>query len=160
MLDDNIVVVASMHNFGHLLRPFARHRSVVTMTDGLGRANRFGAWSMGLARVGAGAACLVAPEKTVAAWVSGETAAQPGVDVVARALGARELILGAAILCSLARGGNGRAWLAAAALADVTDAAAILAARHQLPRARAPLIVAVATGSAAVGAHLAWHLDP
>ena len=129
------------------------------MTDGHDRVNRFGAWSMGLARVGAGAACLVAPKKTVAAWVSRETAAQPGVDLVARALGIRELILGAAILNSLARGGNGRAWLAAAALADVTDGAATLAARHQLRPARALLVTAVAAGSAAVGAHLAWRLD-
>ncbi|MGH9036960.1 MAG: hypothetical protein ACRD0O_14450 [Acidimicrobiia bacterium] len=115
-------------------------------------------WSMGVTRAGVGAAFLTLPRTTAAAWVGDATAAQPGVDVLARALGARELVLGAGLVLAVARGRPVKGWLMAGVVADVADAAVSVAAREELPRAKVIMVATVAAFSAAAGAHLAFHL--
>ncbi len=115
-------------------------------------------WSMGVTRAGVGAAFLTLPRTTAAAWVGEATAAQPGVDVLARALGARELLLGMGLVLAAARGRPVRGWLMAGVAADAADAAVSVAARQELPRNKVIMVAAVAAFSAAAGAHLAYHV--
>lgn len=112
---------------------------------------------MGLSRAGVGVAFLALPRTTAAAWVGEATASQPGVDVLARALGARELLLGTGLVLAVARGRPVRGWLMFGVAADAADAAVSIAARRELPRAKAITVAAVAAFSAAAGAHLAYH---
>ena len=112
---------------------------------------------MGLTRASVGAAFLALPRTTAAAWVGDEAAAQPGVDILARALGARELVLGTGLVLAVARGRPVRGWLMAGVAADAADAALSIAAREELPRVKVMTVAAVALFSAAAGAHLAYH---
>jgi hypothetical protein len=127
---------------------------------GMGKNNRAGAWSMGATRVGVGVAFLAAPRVMATGCVGPERAAgEPRVDAVVRAIGVRELILGAGIVSALARGRPVRKWLVAGVVADLVDTAATIAFRDHLPRERAAAVAATALGSAATGAHLAFHLN-
>ena len=125
----------------------------------MGRSNRAGAWSMGATRVGVGVAFLAAPRVMATGCVGPEAAAEPRLDAVVRAIGVRELILGAGIVSALARGRPVRKWLVAGVVADLVDTAATVAFRNRLPREKAAAVAATALGSAATGAHLAYHLD-
>ena len=112
---------------------------------------------MGVTRAAVGAGFLTLPRTTAAAWVGDTTAAQPGVDILARALGARELILGTGLMLALVRGRPVKGWLMAGVAADVADAAVSVAAREEIPRAKMITVATVAVFSAAAGAHLAYH---
>ena len=127
---------------------------------GMSKSNRAGAWSMGATRVGVGVAFLAAPGVMGAGCVGDEAAAEPRLDVVVRAIGARELVLGAGILSALVRGRPVRKWLVAGVVADLVDTAATVAFRNHVPREKAAVVAATALGSAATGAHLAYHLNP
>jgi hypothetical protein len=95
-------------------------------------------------RVGVGASLLVAPRRAARTWI-GEAADVPGVTAVVRALGVRDVAIGAGTLAA----GNGRrapsAWLVAGAIADAGDALATLLAYRHLPRvSRFPIVASAA----------------
>ena len=66
---------------------------------------------------------------------------------MARAMGARDLVLGLGVLTSP----DIRAWAAAGAVADALDAAATVGAFAALPRRGRLLVLASAAGAAAAG---------
>jgi hypothetical protein len=109
-------------------------------------------------RMAFGAAFLAAPGLAARAWV-GDDARRPGAKVLCRALGARDLALGAAGL--LAERDGDRRWaaraFAAQGFADAVDFAA-LAATPRLPLASRLFGIAMAGGSAAVAAAYAARL--
>jgi hypothetical protein len=111
------------------------------------------AGALAVNRVLFGIGYVVAPRRTGERWI-GKTARRPGADVVTRALGARDLVLGAGALAALARSQRreARGWFAAHAVADATDLLATLLARDELPRSGFRFATAMAAGSTAIAA--------
>ncbi|HEX2097335.1 MAG TPA: hypothetical protein VHF50_08210 [Solirubrobacterales bacterium] len=109
-------------------------------------------------RIAIGAALAAMPGLTTRGWI-GAHAENPGARLMARAAGGRDVGIGGGILYALARSGKRRKrraalrpWLEAAALADLVDMAATLAARRALSPTGLTLGVGIAGASAA--AHL------
>jgi hypothetical protein len=109
-------------------------------------------------RAAIGAALLVKPDLVTGPWI-GPVAASPGGRVLAMAFGARDLAIGAGAAVALHRGSGERGWLLASVFTDTVDALATFAARRALPSPGGPGTVALAAGSAAVGAWTAAALD-
>lgn len=92
------------------------------------------AGALALNRIAFGVGYIAAPERTGGGWI-GKPAKQGGTTVLTRALGARDLVLGAGALWAMRRGAeSSRPWFAAHAVADATDLAATVAAKDDLPR--------------------------
>jgi hypothetical protein len=103
-------------------------------------------------RVAFGLGYLWAPRATGRRWI-GKVARDPAVGVLTRALGARDLVLGAGALFALAtRGRTARPWFAAHTVADGVDLAATIAARRRLPRDGYRFAVGMAGASTAIAA--------
>jgi hypothetical protein len=101
-------------------------------------------------RIAFGLGYIAAPERTGKSWV-GKAAENGGATVLTRALGARDLVLGAGALWAMRDGvGSARPWFAAHAVADATDLAATVAARDSLPRSGFRFALAMAGGSTAI----------
>ena len=124
----------------------------------MGAVGRRGDRRPSLGRVGLGAALVVAPERTTATWI-GSDAARPGTQVVATAMGVRDLALGAGAAAALWRGDGARPWVRAGAVADVVDLVATLRAREHLPRLAVAAVGLLAAGSAVLGAYLQTVVD-
>lgn len=92
---------------------------------------------------------LTFPELPARPWVGRPVADTPGGQVLARALGARDLALGIGALASGSRG-----WAAAGAAADALDAAVTLGSFSALPK-RGRLLVLGSAGGAAIAGGLA-----
>ena len=80
-----------------------------------------------------GGAFIAEPRLMERAWI-GRQARLPGAQVLARAVGARDLTLGLGGLQAVARNdGSARPWLAAAAVCDAVDFGATWAAGRRIP---------------------------
>lgn len=108
---------------------------------------RRAAQGLALSRVAVGVALVAAPERATAGWL-GRDARRPGAQVLARALGIRDLALGIGALAALRRGDDAWGWLAGAAAADAVDCAASIAAGDRLPALGRYGVPAIAGGSA------------
>jgi hypothetical protein len=108
-------------------------------------------------RIVVGAGLMCAPALAGRGWI-GDDAGRPGAQVFCRALGERDLILGALTLHVADRPGIGPRTVATCAVADAVDFAATLAVRDQLPASAAAGAMAVAGGSAVAGLALAAAL--
>jgi hypothetical protein len=87
-----------------------------------------------LGRFVLGAVFIARPTILEGAWI-GRQARLPGAQVLARAVGARDLTLGLGGLQAVARDdGSVRPWLAAAAVCDAVDFGATYAAGRRIPR--------------------------
>jgi hypothetical protein len=87
-----------------------------------------------LGRFVLGAAFIARPKILEGAWI-GRQARLPGAQVLARAVGARDLTLGLGVLQAVGRDdGSVRPWLAAAAVCDAVDFGATYAAGRRIPR--------------------------
>jgi hypothetical protein len=113
------------------------------------------ATALAASRVAVGAALAAMPGLTTRGWI-GANAENPGAKLMARAAGGRDVGIGGGILYALARParrGRRRAalrpWLEAAALADLVDMLATLAARRSLSPSGLAVGVGVAGASAA-----------
>ena len=81
-----------------------------------------------------GVAFIAQPKLMERAWI-GKQARLPGAQVLARAVGARDLALGLGGLQAAGRDdGSARPWLAAAAICDAVDFGATAAAGRGIPR--------------------------
>jgi hypothetical protein len=112
----------------------------------------------GAGRVALGAALLVAPRPLGALWL-GPPGATPGGGVVLRALGVRDLVLGAMALHTLDHPEVAPRWQRTCAAVDAVDFAATAAARPALPRIGSVLVMGVAGAGAAMGAYLGSALQ-
>jgi hypothetical protein len=92
-----------------------------------------------------GVAFITRPELMERAWI-GKQARLPGAQLLARAVGSRDLVLGLGGLQALARddGSAARSWLAAASVCDAVDFGATLAAGRGIPRDARNAVLAVA----------------
>lgn len=119
---------------------------------------RRGALLLAAGRTGLGLAVLAAPEKITGGWLGRENTTQPVVRYLARSLGARDLALGVAVLCSLDDAVLGPRIQALCAFADGVDALATIWARKQLPRQGVLGTVAIAGASAGAGLYFSHKL--
>src|ERR671921_643352 len=87
-----------------------------------------------LGRFGFGVAFVAQPKLMERAWI-GKQARLPGAQLLARAVGARDLVLGLGGLQALRRDdGSAGPWMAAASICDAVDVGATLAAGRGIPR--------------------------
>jgi hypothetical protein len=101
-------------------------------------------------RIAFGGTAILAPARFGRGWV-GKDANSDGFGVFARAMGVRDLGIGAGTLQAL-KSGNREAlhtWLVVGLAADAVDLGATLVARERLPRHAVPML-AVMAGSAIV----------
>jgi hypothetical protein len=109
-------------------------------------------------RIAFGIAYLVAPKRSASGWVgsAGESGAST---VITRALGARDLMLGAGALLALREedAAQCRRWFGTQAMSDGVDLVATVLARRELPNNGFRLGAAMAAGSTLIaGAAAAW----
>lgn len=103
-------------------------------------------------RVGLGLAALASPAGATRPWVG--PGRKPATTVLGRALGGRDIALGAGALLAL-RSGDGpelRRWAAAATTSDGVDTLVTLASWRSLPRRGRVLVLAASAGAAALDA--------
>jgi hypothetical protein len=119
-----------------------------------------------LGRFVIGAAFIAEPKLMDRAWI-GKQARLPGAQLLARAVGARDLALGLGGLQALRRNdGSARPWLAAAAVCDAVDFGATWAAGRGIPRQARSGVLAIAgafsllSAIAAVGIGRPGHAEP
>ena len=99
-----------------------------------------------------GVAFITQPTLMERAWI-GKQARLPGAQVLARAVGARDLALGLGGVQAVARNdGSARPWLAAAAICDVVDFGATRAAGRGIPEQARTGVLAIAGVSAVLSA--------
>jgi hypothetical protein len=117
------------------------------------------AQGLAINRIAFGAGLIVAPSLYARPWI-GRGASDERVQVLARALGARDLALGVGGLLAWRDGDVewARRAFAAQAFADGVDVVAILAAGDRVPLASRIAGGVLATGSAAVAAAYARRL--
>ena len=111
---------------------------------------RVAAILLSVGRIGAGASLLAKPDFAMTAWI-GRRGKSPGAAVAGRALGARDLVIGAGLAAALAGGGSTRSWLVAGLLADAVDLAVTVVERDDLPSSALPLIGGAASSGVALG---------
>lgn len=106
--------------------------------------------ALAINRIAFGIGYLVAPERAGSGWIAG-AAGDRRTQIFVRALGARDLALGAGALRALTAGtGSARAWFGAHAVADTADLAATFAARESLPQRNVAFAGAMAGASTAI----------
>lgn len=109
-------------------------------------------------RVVVGASLVALPGVAGRSWID-EAARTPAAKVVLRALGIRDLVLGAGALIALERGAPVREWVVLGAACDAVDAAATVLAVRRLPLKRTLPVLAVAATATAVGLAAAEKVD-
>jgi hypothetical protein len=119
-----------------------------------------------LGRVLFGVAFIAEPKLMERGWI-GKQARLPGAQLLARAVGARDLVLGLGGLQALGRNdGSARPWLAAAGICDAVDFGATWAAGRGIPRQSRNVVLAVAalasllSAIAAVGSRGSGDTEP
>jgi hypothetical protein len=110
-------------------------------------------------RVAIGAAALLAPRPLGRVWLGAPGATRAG-GVVLRALGVRDLVLGAIALHTLDHPEVAPRWQRTCAAVDAVDFAATAAARDELPPVGSAVVMAMAAAGAATGAWLGAALSP
>ncbi|SNR82071.1 hypothetical protein SAMN06265360_12130 [Haloechinothrix alba] len=108
----------------------------------------------GALRVGVGLFALAKPNTLVTLWV-GRLRPQKSSAVLGRALGARDVAIGAGTVTSAFSDQPVTGWLVAGGTADAVDALATVGSWRRLPRVRRGLVLAAAGGSTAAAAALA-----
>jgi hypothetical protein len=112
--------------------------------------------ALGAGRVAFGVAMLAAPAPITRAWVGADGAPST---VLIRCLAGRDIVIGAGLVLTVARGGDPTTWLAGGVLADTVDGVSTLAAGDDIPRNGRIATAALAGGAALLGALLASAVD-
>ena len=102
-------------------------------------------------RIAIGSGFVAHPGLAMRPWL-GRDAGRPAVRLLARALGARDLVLGVGTLAALEDRPSLRRWLRAALVADAADFLVTLLERRHLPSGGRELVLAIAAGAVALGA--------
>lgn len=97
-------------------------------------------------RLAIGVAMLASPRLAMGGWIGKKESGRTSVDVVTRAFGAREVLLGALGL-HVAGTAAGPRLMQALALCDATDLTLTVVNRDELPSGAVPLMAAIAGGA-------------
>lgn len=123
------------------------------------------AGTIALGRVTIGVTAMCFPTALARPWVGGDSARSANVRTLSRALGARDLALGAGALRALAMRASGGAgseaayWVAAGGLADAADAAATVLGWRKLSRTGRWAVLAAASGAAVASLAVGHRLE-
>jgi hypothetical protein len=117
------------------------------------------ATGLAVLRVAIGVAAWVVPKLVVRPWVGDVVADDAGGRVLSRALGGRDVALGAGTLLAMRNGGSSRGWIEASALADAGDLVATVAAFKSLPRLTRWGILAMTLGAVVAAGLVAPVID-
>ena len=109
-------------------------------------------------RIAIGAGLLVAPQLAARLWVGGH-ARETSARLFARAVGARDIAIGAGTLIALANGTPARRWLQAGLLADATDLGATLAVGDEIAPGPRATVASIAGGATLLGLRLVTALE-
>jgi peptide-methionine (R)-S-oxide reductase len=112
--------------------------------------------AFGAGRALFGVAMLAAPAPIARSWVGAHGAP---ASALTRALGGRDIAIGAGLALAAARGRDPSMWLAGGVLADTIDGIATVAAGDDIPHNGRVATAALAGGSALFGAWLARAVD-
>ena len=119
-----------------------------------------------LGRFVIGAIFIANPKIMDQAWI-GKQAKLPGPQLLSRAVGARDLTLGAGGLQAVVRNdGSAQQWLAAAAVCDAVDFGATYTAGRGIPRSARTTVLGIAAAGAvlsaiaAIGTGKSRHEEP
>ena len=126
----------------------------VPPTGAIDDATREQARMLGIGRAAVGGLMILAPATSMRVWL-GEGRNSPGARLATRALGAREVALGAGLMLAADKGTPIRGWLEAGVLCDAADTFLTLTSYKKLPRLGRTLVLLVAAGAAVNGARLA-----
>jgi hypothetical protein len=110
-------------------------------------------------RVAIGMVALLAPRPAGRVWLGAPGATRAG-GAVMRALGVRDVVLGAIALHTLDHPEIAPRWQRTCAAVDAVDFAATAVARDELPPVGSALVMAMAGAGAATGAWLGAALSP
>jgi hypothetical protein len=105
-------------------------------------------------RVAFGAGMILAPRRVAHAWI-GDDADRPPVELLVRAVGARDIVIGAGAIAALAGNQPAKTWLRAGVAADLADAAITARYFSKLPRQGAIATIALAIVVAYTGNRVA-----
>src|SRR4051794_13360206 len=100
-------------------------------------------------RIAVGALMVWKPEQAVQGWIGG-VASRSGTQVVTRAFGARDLVLGAGTLAALGSG-DAKDWVLAGGACDLVDLAATVRTEG-VPASGKVIVGALATSAIAISA--------
>ncbi len=114
--------------------------------------------SLAAGRIAVGAALTIAPGFAGRSWI-GPTASQPEVKVMTRAMGVRDLALGAGTLHAIESGEPAKTWVLLGAASDAVDFAATVIAIRRLGLRRALPVMVVAATAATFGFLASDHLE-
>ena len=114
--------------------------------------------ALGLVRVVLGAIGMLAPQKSMRAWIGQEAKPYP-TNMVLRGMAIRDVALGIGLLAALENDGQTRGWLEGMALSDLGDAVGTLGSWKDLPGFRRLGLLVLEVGFAAVGMQLAAAMD-
>ena len=109
-------------------------------------------------RIGIGTALVLVPRLAGRGWIGPDSALE-GAQLFGRALGARDIALGAGMYEAVRKGASVRPWALAATLADGVDLVATLLARRALPPSSQLIGISMTGGSTAIAAWLSAALD-
>jgi hypothetical protein len=109
-------------------------------------------------RIAIGAGLLAAPQLAARLWVGGH-ARETSARLFARAVGARDIAIGAGTLIALAEGAPARRWLQAGLLADVTDLGATLAVGREIAAGPRAIVASIAGGASLLGVRLVTAVE-
>lgn len=117
------------------------------------RQARLGSVGLAAGRVAIGVVALLRPALVARPWVGGAQASAPAGMVLGRALGGRDLALGAGALLAAWRGDERalRDWTLAGAFCDGVDAVATAASWRELPAWGRLAVAGAATAGAVLG---------
>ncbi len=110
------------------------------------------------ARIGIGSVLFLLPRISARLWTGREQATFP-TSMMVRALGARDVIIGAGLAAALESGRPTSPWLQAGAAADASDALGTMGSVGELGKLRALGLFALEVGAAVLGVSLAGSLD-
>lgn len=105
-----------------------------------------------------GVGVIVAPRRLGARWLGPASATAP-TQVPLRALGVREIVLHTGAIIAVLNGGPVRPWLAGSMVGDLSDIAATIAGRKQLPGGSVVFTAIVGGASALASAAVAIAVD-
>lgn len=108
--------------------------------------------AIGVGRIAFGVALLAVPDKLGASWL-GEGGKTVPTQVALRGLGARDAVIGMAMIHTAGDPDRGYRWARTSAAGDIADIAATVAARGLLPRSG--VLGTVALGGATAAASIA-----
>lgn len=107
---------------------------------------------LAVTRIAIGATAWISPKVVLRPWVGNVEAGSRSVILLGRALGARDVALGAGALLAARNGGQVRGWVEAGGLADAGDCLATVLAFGDLPRLGRWAVLATTLGAVVAAA--------